>query len=286
MDDGLPPLRAVLHAHRLSAEKKFGQNFLLDFNITEKIARLAGPLEGKTIVEIGPGPGGLTRALLYGGAGKVIAVESDHRCAPIIEQICTHYPDQVELHLQDAMTVDFTSLTDQPYEIVANLPYNIGTALLVNWLQLPWPPCYGKMTLMFQREVAERIVAAPNSKAYGRLSVLAQWRCRSEIIYHIPPQAFTPPPKVNSAMVQFIPYPKMQPACDIAMLSKVTAAAFGGRRKMLRQSLKSLTQTPEILLDTLGISPKLRAENLSPIDFCNIARQLEFSAQEQNGPFV
>ncbi len=244
--DGLPPLREVIQTHELRAKKAMGQNFILDLNITRKIARAAGPLPGRTVVEIGPGPGGLTRALLLEGAEHVIAVERDERCRPILEEISAHYPGRLTVHFGDALEADWTTLlaaTTGPLSIAANLPYGLASLLLAGWLEAePWPPWYSAMVLMFQREVAERIVAEPGSKAYGRLSVLAQYRCEARIVMNLPPEAFTPPPKVSSAVVEFIPRASPHPACSVTTLGRVTQAAFGQRRKMLRQSLKQLTR--------------------------------------------
>lgn len=273
--DGLPPLRRVLEAHGLIAKKSLGQNFILDLNLTRRIARIAAPLEGRTIIEIGPGPGGLTRGLLMEGAGRVIAVERDARCLAALSQIAEHYPGRLDVHPGDAMTTDWpTLLGDAAGQaiIVANLPYNIASALLTGWLDTePWPPWYQRMALMFQREVAERIVAQPGSKAYGRLSVLAQWRTSPRIVLNLGPEAFTPPPKVSSAVVLFEPREHPQPACSARTLARVTAAAFGQRRKMLRQSLKSLTPMPELLLHKVGLSPELRAEALTVAQFAALA---------------
>jgi len=277
--DGLPPLRAVIDAHELRAKKSLGQNFLLDLNITRRIARACADMANRTVVEVGPGPGGLTRALLLEGAGRVIAIERDERCLPILEQIVAHYPGRLDVHLGDALKADWRSLTAHaqgPVSIAANLPYGIASLLLVNWLETePWPPWYDRMVLMFQREVAERIVAEPDSKAYGRLSVLAQWRCEARILMHLPAEAFTPPPKVASAVVEFIPKADPQPRCKVSTLGRVTAAAFGQRRKMLRASLKQLTPMPELLLKEAGIAPERRAETLPVEAFATMAAILE-----------
>jgi 16S rRNA (adenine1518-N6/adenine1519-N6)-dimethyltransferase len=270
MNDGLPPLREVIQRHGLAAKKSLGQNFLLDLNLTGKIARAAGDLGQATVVEVGPGPGGLTRALLAHGARKVIAVERDERCLPALAEVGAHYPGRLEVVSGDALKTDIAALAaDQPVRIVANLPYNIGTELLVRWLTVAsWPPFYFSMTLMFQREVAERIVAAPGSDAYGRLGVLAGWRTEARIAFDVPPQAFTPPPKVTSSVVSLLP--RAAPlAADVQALGRVTAAAFGQRRKMLRQSLKPLGG--EKLLETTGIDPTRRAETLSVAEFVALA---------------
>jgi 16S rRNA (adenine1518-N6/adenine1519-N6)-dimethyltransferase len=270
MDD-LPPLRVVVESHGLSAKKALGQNFLFDLNLTGKIARAAGPLEGVTVIEVGPGPGGLTRALLAQGAAQVIAIERDERCLPILDQISSHYPGQLTVVPGDALTTDFAALAGdrRPVRIIANLPYNIGTELLVRWLTVgAWPPFYESMGLMFQREVAERIVARPGDDAYGRLAVLAGWRTEARIAFDVPPQAFTPPPKVTSSVVHLVPRPSPRPV-DLRMLERVTLAAFGQRRKMLRQSLKSLGG--EALLLRAEIDPTRRAETLAVEEFVRLA---------------
>ncbi len=276
--DGLPPLRDVIARYELSARKALGQNFLLDLNLTRKIARLAGDLTTCTVVEIGPGPGGLTRALLMEGARNVIAIERDERCLPALQQIADHYQGRLQVHEADALNINWraTVPANEPVTIAANLPYGIASLLLVGWLEAePWPPWWKLMVLMFQREVADRITAKPGSKAYGRLSVLAQWRTEPRIALTLPAEAFTPPPKVASAVVVFEPRPTLQPACSVASLSRVTAAAFGQRRKMLRQSLKSLTAAPELLLREANIDPQLRAEMLSVDDFARLALILD-----------
>lgn len=271
--DGLPPLRDVIRTHDLAAKKALGQNFILDLNLTRRIARLAAPLDGMTIVEVGPGPGGLTRALLMEGAERVIAIERDRRCIAALDDVAAAYPGRLDVHEGDALDANWRELTGgAPSAIVANLPYNIATLLLIGWLETePWPPWWQRMVLMFQKEVAERIVAAPGSKAYGRLAVIAQWRTTPVIGLSLPPAAFTPPPKVSSAVVVFTPKAAPSPACSVKALGRVTAAAFGQRRKMLRQSLKSLTPMPELLLNAAGIAPDLRAEQLSVDDFARMA---------------
>lgn len=273
--DSLPPLRDVIRLHGLAAKKNLGQNFILDLNLTRRIARLAAPLDNMTVVEIGPGPGGLTRALLMEGAGRVVAVERDQRCLAALNDVAAAYPDRLTVHEGDALATDWTALTRSvgtPVAIVANLPYNIATSLLIGWLETePWPPWWSCMALMFQKEVAERIVAEPGSKAYGRLAVVSQWRTRARIALVLPPAAFTPPPKVSSAVVVFEPRPVPEPACSVKTLGRVSQAAFGQRRKMLRQSLKSLTLCPELLLREAGIAPELRAEQLSVEDFARMA---------------
>lgn len=280
-DDGLPPLRDVIRAHDLGARKSLGQNFILDLNLTRRIARLAAPLEGLTVVEVGPGPGGLTRALLMEGARHVVAVERDPRCLAALAEVSAAYPGRLTVHQGDALKADWPALAGAhggPAAIVANLPYNIATLLLIGWLEAdPWPPWWSRMALMFQKEVAERIVAEPGCKAYGRLAVIAQWRTRARIGLTLPPAAFTPPPKVSSAVVVFEPRPVPAPACRVTTLGRVTAAAFGQRRKMLRQSLKSLTPMPELLLREVGISPELRAEQVPVEDFARLALVYERS---------
>jgi 16S rRNA (adenine1518-N6/adenine1519-N6)-dimethyltransferase len=280
MLDQLPPLREVIRAHGLAARKSLGQNFLLDLNLTGRIARAAGPLDGVTVVEVGPGPGGLTRALLAHGAAQVIAVERDERCLAALAEISAAVPDRLTVIAADALQFDpAPQVAGRPARIVANLPYNIATALLVRWLTLPaWPPWYEMAVLMFQREVAERIVAAPGSKAYGRLSVLAQWRTEPRILFDISPSAFVPPPKVVSSVVRLTP--RAEPlACDRAALERVTEAAFGQRRKMLRQSLRTLGRDPLPLLEAAGITPTARAEEIPVAGFVALAQALETAAR-------
>ena len=274
--DGLPPLREVIGALGLSAKKSLGQNFLLDFNLTRRIARAAGPLTGATIVEIGPGPGGLTRALLLEGASRVVAIEKDSRCLPALEAIAAHYPGRLDIVAADARAIDYPALAlTAPARVVANLPYSVATPLLVAWLKTePWPPWFDRLVLMFQREVADRIVAAPGGKDYGRLGVLAQWRTAPRILFTVPAQAFTPKPKVESAIVELVPKPALEPRCDASALEKVTAAAFGQRRKMLRSALRQIAPDSEALLHSLGIDPSARAEQLNVSDFCRIANAL------------
>jgi 16S rRNA (adenine1518-N6/adenine1519-N6)-dimethyltransferase len=274
--DPLPPLREVIAAHDLTAKKSLGQNFLFDLNLTRRIARAAGPLENTTIYEVGPGPGGLTRALLAEGAAKIIAVERDERCIPVLEEIAHAYPGRLEIVLADALALDEHALfKGEPVRIAANLPYNVGTALLVKWLtQDTWPPFWQSLTLMFQREVAERIVAKPDTDAYGRLSVIAQWRTRGKILFDVSPRAFTPPPKITSAIVRLEPLAESVAPCELRDLEKVTEAAFGQRRKMLRQSLKQIEPDTETLLRAAGIDPTRRAETLSTSEFAALARQL------------
>ncbi|TWG67602.1 16S rRNA (adenine(1518)-N(6)/adenine(1519)-N(6))-dimethyltransferase RsmA [Aminobacter sp. J44] len=273
--DGLPPLKDVVDRFELRAKKNLGQNFLFDLNITNKIARSAGDLTKSTVIEVGPGPGGLTRALLANGAHRVVAVERDERCLPALEEISAHYPGRLEVIAGDAMETDFAALASgaENVRIVANLPYNIGTELLIRWLTGPqWPPFWTSMTLMFQKEVAQRIVAKPGDNAYGRLGVLAGWRTRANIVFDLPPQAFSPPPKVNSAVVHLEPREKPLEANE-RTLAKVTEAAFGQRRKMLRQSLKSLGG--EALLQQADIEPTRRAETLSVEEFVALSRLVD-----------
>jgi 16S rRNA (adenine1518-N6/adenine1519-N6)-dimethyltransferase len=274
--DGLPPLREVIRATGLSAKKSLGQNFLLDLNLTRRIARAAGPLEGATIVEVGPGPGGLTRALLLEGAGHVVAIERDARCIPALHDIAALYPGRLDVIAADAREIDYAALGLTPSaRIVANLPYSVGTPLLIGWLKTePWPPWFDRLVLMFQREVAERIVAARGTKDYGRLAVLSQWRTQPRILFNVPASAFTPKPNVDSAVVELVPRPAPEPPCEVTLLEKVTAAAFGQRRKMLRASLRQITPDSEALLTELGIDPKARAEELEVADFCRIANAL------------
>ncbi|TPE52959.1 16S rRNA (adenine(1518)-N(6)/adenine(1519)-N(6))-dimethyltransferase RsmA [Amaricoccus solimangrovi] len=271
--DALPPLREVIAAHGLSARKALGQNFLLDLNLTGKIARQAGDLPACDVLEIGPGPGGLTRALLAEGARHVVAVERDPRCLPALAEIAAACPGRLTVLAGDALAIDPGAHLTPPVRIVANLPYNVGTELLVRWLTpAVWPPFWQSLTLMFQREVAERIVAAPGSKAYGRLSILAQWRTVPRITFDLPPRAFTPPPKVTSAVVHLARLEEPRFPADAATLSRVVALAFGQRRKMLRASLKPLGPDVEDLLLSVGIPPTERAEQVSLEAFCALAR--------------
>jgi len=273
--DGLPPLREVIASHDLSAKKSLGQNFLLDLNLTAKIARQAGDLSGMDVLEIGPGPGGLTRGLLAEGARKVLAIEKDTRCLPALAEIAGAYPDRLEVISGDALQIDPLAHLTPPIAICANLPYNVGTELLVRWLTPEtWPPFWQTLTLMFQREVAERIVAQPGSKAYGRLAVLAQWRAEARIVLSLPPGAFTPPPKVSSAVVHLRALPEPRFPAERAMLERVVAAAFNQRRKMLRAALKGLAPDIEDRLEAAGIAPTERAEQVSLEQFCALARAL------------
>lgn len=271
--DDLPPLREVIRKYDLIARKSLGQNFLLDLNLTGRIARAAGPLAGVTVIEIGPGPGGLTRALLSHDAARVVAVERDARAVAALQEVAARHPGRLVVLEGDALDFDPAPfLGAGPVRIVANLPYNIATVLLTGWLEIdPWPPYYDRLVLMFQREVAERIVAQPNTKAYGRLSVLAQWRTQPKILFDIARSAFVPPPKVTSSVVEFIP--RRDPApCDRMALRRVAEAAFGQRRKMLRQSLRALGPDPLPLLDTAGIAPTDRAEDIAVDGFVRLAR--------------
>ncbi len=275
MSDTLPPLRDVLRAHGLEPKKNLGQNFLLDLNLTARIARTAGALAGHTVLEIGPGPGGLTRALIAEGAERIIAVERDDRCLAALEEVSAAYPGRLQIVAADALALDPRPyLGDGPIRIVANLPYNIATPLLVGWLSLsPWPGWWTSMTLMFQREVAERISAPPGSKTYGRLSVLAQWRTKPRLMFDVHPSSFVPPPKVVSSIVNFTPIETPYP-CRQKDLEAVTAAAFGQRRKMLRQSLKGLSLPPQDLLEAAGVPETARAEEVPVIGFCKMAERL------------
>jgi len=271
--DDLPPLREVIRRHGLAAKKSLGQNFLLDLNLTARIARAGGALDGVTAVEIGPGPGGLTCALLAEGAARVIAVERDARAISALAEIAAHYPGRLSVVEGDALEFDAPAhLAGGRARVIANLPYNIATALLVDWLTAePWPPWYDALVLMFQREVAERIVAAPGGKAYGRLAVLAGWRCDAKIMFEVAPSAFVPRPKVTSAVVRLVPRAAPLP-CDAQALQRVTEAAFGQRRKMLRQSLKTLGRDPLALLEAAGIAPTARAEEIPVEGFVKLAR--------------
>ncbi|WP_237154953.1 16S rRNA (adenine(1518)-N(6)/adenine(1519)-N(6))-dimethyltransferase RsmA [Oryzibacter oryziterrae] len=269
--DELPPLRDVIERHGLQALKSLGQNFLLDLNLTSKIARTAGPLAGKTVVEIGPGPGGLTRAILANGAEKVFVVERDRRAIAALEEIGAHYAGRLTIIEGDALEVDTASLGDDAPIIIANLPYNIATPLLTRWLSpTSWPPRWTSMVLMFQKEVADRITAQPGDDAYGRLGVLCGWRSYATQMFDISPKAFVPPPKVTSTVVHFAPRPMLYP-CEQADLEAVTAAAFGQRRKMLRQSLKALNVDPIALCEAVGIEPTDRAEVVPVKGFVDLA---------------
>jgi 16S rRNA (adenine1518-N6/adenine1519-N6)-dimethyltransferase len=284
MIDALPPLRDVVARYGLDARKTLGQNFLFDLNLTGKIARAAGPLDGATIVEIGPGPGGLTRALLAHGAGRVVAIERDARCLPALAEIASHYPGRLTVIEGDALECDAAALALQhglggPARICANLPYNIATALLTRWIEVePWPSIFDRYVLMFQKEVAMRIVATPKQRAeYGRLAVLCGWRTRARALFDVPPAAFTPPPKVTSTVVELTPNPDPL-SCSAAILSRVTHAAFGQRRKMLRQSLKPLGDA-SALLSAAGLEETKRAEEIDVAGFVALARQLEAESE-------
>lgn len=273
--DSLPPLREVIAAHGLRAKKELGQNFLLDLNLTARIARVGGALEGVRVIEVGPGPGGLTRALLAEGARDVIAIERDARALPALAEISDAYPGRLTVIAGDAMEMDYSLLADGPTRIVANLPYNIGTQLLTGWLTMePWPPFFESLTLMFQREVAERICARPGEDAYGRLGVLAGWRTEARIAFNVGKQAFVPPPNVTSAVVHLVPKP-VEEGLPVKLVEQVTKAAFGQRRKMVRQSLKSLGVPVEALLAAAGLKGDERAEDLPIEAFLAMARALQ-----------
>lgn len=273
--DALPPLREVIAAHGLAARKSLGQNFLLDLNLTARIARAAGNLTRADVLEVGPGPGGLTRALLAEGARRVLAVEKDSRCIPALEEIAAACPGRLTIIEGDALEIDPLAHLTAPVKVVANLPYNIGTELLVRWLTPPaWPPFWDSLTLMFQREVAERIVARPGSKAYGRLAILAQWRAEARIVLQLPPGAFTPPPKVSSSVVHLSALPEPRFPADPRILQELVARAFNQRRKMLRSALKGLAPDIEDRLRAAGIAPTDRAETVPLEKFCALARSL------------
>jgi len=283
MSDRLPPLRDVIKRHGLAARKRLGQNFLLDLNLTDKIARAAGPLDGVCVIEVGPGPGGLTRSLLGNGARKVVAVEQDRRCLPALQEIAEAYPGRLQVIEGDALALDLSEHAEGDTVIAANLPYNIATALVTRWLTAePWPPWYRSMTLMFQREVADRLAAPVGGKAYGRLAVLAQWRADVAKMFDIDRRAFTPVPKVTSTVVRFTPKPEPQPGCRMKELERVTAAAFGQRRKMLRSSLKSLGPEPLALLGAAGIKETERAEQVDLAGFCRLAACLEAMERDKD----
>jgi len=266
----------VIRRHDLGARRSLGQNFLLDLNLTGRIARAAAPLDAVNVVEIGPGPGGLTRALLQEGARHVVAIERDARCIAALSELASAFPGRLTLIEGDALTIDPASLTPAPRKIVANLPYNIATPLLLHWL--PGITAFESLTLMFQKEVAQRLAATPRTKSYGRLSIAAQWRAEVKLLFDIPPRAFVPPPKVTSTVVRITPRPAPLAPCDAAVLERVTAAAFGQRRKMLRASLKPLGVDSEGLLGAAGIAPTARAEELTVAEFCALARALAASA--------
>ncbi|MDG1866537.1 MAG: 16S rRNA (adenine(1518)-N(6)/adenine(1519)-N(6))-dimethyltransferase RsmA [Yoonia sp.] len=274
--DNLPPLRDVIATHELAAKKSLGQNFLLDLNLTAKIARLAGDLSGADVLEIGPGPGGLTRGLLAEGARRVLAIEKDPRCMPVMAEIAAAYPDRLHAINGDALDINPLAYLTPPIKVAANLPYNVGTELLVRWLTPPtWPPFWDSLTLMFQREVAQRIVATPGSKAYGRLALLAQWRSDPKIVMDLPPEAFSPPPKVSSAVVHLKALPAPRFEANAVTLNRVVATAFNQRRKMLRSALKSVSPEIEDYLHAAGIKPTERAEQIGLEEFCALARALD-----------
>jgi 16S rRNA (adenine1518-N6/adenine1519-N6)-dimethyltransferase len=266
----LPPLREVIARHGIGAKKALGQHFLFDLNLTGRIARAAGPLDTGTVIEIGAGPGGLTRSLLAAGAARVVAVERDPRCLAALEELAAAYPGQLDILAGDALALDPLEASVPPRRIVANLPYNIATALLLRWLDRIGE--YESLTLMFQREVAQRLVAAPRSAAYGRLSIVVQWLAEARLLFDVPARAFVPPPKVESSVVRLVPRPLPLAPADKPALERVTAAAFGQRRKMLRSSLKDLGG--EALLHRAGVAPTARAEELSVAEFCALARTL------------
>jgi 16S rRNA (adenine1518-N6/adenine1519-N6)-dimethyltransferase len=274
-DTGLPPLREVIRAYGLDARKALGQNFLLDINLTRRIARAAGPLEGVTVLEVGPGPGGLTRALLLEGARRVVAIEKDRRCIAALAELATAFPGRLDVIEGDATRIDAEQFMERPARVIANLPYNVATVLLAAWLDnAVWPPWWDSLTLMFQREVAERLVAAPGSPQYGRLSVLAQWRSAPSILFHVDRRAFTPPPKVTSTVVRIVPA-EMPEGIHPGVLKQITAAAFNQRRKMLRSSLKPVADDAEGLLAAAGIPATERAEAVSVEGFLDLARASE-----------
>ena len=276
--DTLPPLREVISTHTLNAKKSLGQNFILDLNLTAKIARLAGSLDDHDILEIGPGPGGLTRGLLSEGARRVVVLEKDIRCMPALEEIKAAYRNKVQIFNADALEFDARRHLTGPVRIVSNLPYNVGTELLIRWLTPgDWPPFWETLTLMFQKEVAERIIAAPGSKAYGRLSILAQWKANAKIVLALPPEAFSPPPKVHSAVVHMTALPEPRFPAPARLLSSTVAMAFNQRRKMLRSSLKSASKDIEMVLRDAGLEPTARAEEISLEGFCALARGLAAS---------
>ena len=273
--DDLPPLRDVIASHGLDAKKSLGQNFLLDLNLTSKIARLAGDISGHDVLEVGPGPGGLTRGLLAAGARRVVALEKDPRCMAVLAQIAAAYPGRLDVFNADALDFDIRGQLTGPVRVVANLPYNVGTELLVRWLTpKDWPPFWSSLTLMFQKEVAERIIAKPCTKAYGRLGILAQWKSTPSVVMELPPEAFTPPPKVHSAVVHLEALAEPRFPAPAGLLSSTVAMAFNQRRKMLRSSLKSAAPDIETALRDAGLKPTARAEEISVEGFCALARRL------------
>jgi 16S rRNA (adenine1518-N6/adenine1519-N6)-dimethyltransferase len=273
--DDLPPLRDIIANHGLDAKKSLGQNFLLDLNLTSKIARLAGDISGHDVLEVGPGPGGLTRGLLAAGARRIVALEKDPRCMPALAQIAAAYPSRLNVFNADALEFDMRGQLTGPVRVVANLPYNVGTELLVRWLTpKDWPPFWSSLTLMFQKEVAERIIAKPCTKAYGRLGILAQWKSTPSVVMELPPEAFTPPPKVHSAVVHLEALAEPRFPAPAGLLSSTVAMAFNQRRKMLRSSLKSAAPDIETALRDAGLKPTARAEEISVEGFCALARRL------------
>jgi 16S rRNA (adenine1518-N6/adenine1519-N6)-dimethyltransferase len=271
----LPPLKDVISRHQLRAKKSLGQNFLLDLNLTSKIARYAGNLDQFDILEIGPGPGGLTRSLLHEGARKVVAIEKDNRCIEALEEIQATFPGRLKLLQGDALSTNASEHLADPVRIIANLPYNIGTELLVRWLtSKTWPSFWQSMTLMFQKEVANRIVASPGSKAYGRLSVMSQWRCDTKIAFNVPATAFTPPPKVESALVHFEALKEPKFPAEVEVLEFVVSKAFNQRRKMLRGALKGYFQNVEEGLLSIGVLPTRRAEDITVQEYCAMSQIL------------
>ena len=271
----LPPLKDVISRHQLRAKKSLGQNFLLDLNLTSKIARYAGNLDQFDILEIGPGPGGLTRSLLHEGARKVVAIEKDNRCIEALEEVQATFPGRLKLLQGDALSTNASEHLADPVRIIANLPYNIGTELLVRWLtSKTWPSFWQSMTLMFQKEVANRIVASPGSKAYGRLSVMSQWRCDTKIAFNVPATAFTPPPKVESTLVHFEALKEPKFPAEVEVLEFVVSKAFNQRRKMLRGALKGYFQNVEEGLVSIGVLPTKRAEDITVQEYCAMSQIL------------
>ncbi|WP_370323437.1 16S rRNA (adenine(1518)-N(6)/adenine(1519)-N(6))-dimethyltransferase RsmA [Salipiger bermudensis] len=274
--DNLPPLRDVIATHQLIAKKALGQNFLLDLNLTARIARIPGDLSKMDVLEVGPGPGGLTRGLLSEGARRVLAIEKDARCLPALAEIAAAYPGRLEVIEGDALEIDPLAYLEPPIAICANLPYNVGTELLIRWLTPPaWPPVWSSLTLMFQKEVAERIVAQPGGKAYGRLAILSQWRTDARIALTLPPGAFTPPPKVSSAVVHLTALPEPRYPANPKTLERIVAMAFNQRRKMLRAALKGAAPDIEDRLRSVGIPPTERAEQVPLEAFCALARTFD-----------
>ncbi len=273
--DNLPPLREVIETHELAAKKSLGQNFLLDLNLTSKIARYAGDLTGCDVLEVGPGPGGLTRGLLAEGARKVLAVEKDSRCITALAEVQDAYPGRLDVINADALEIDVREHLTAPVRVVANLPYNVGTELLVRWLTpKTWPPFWDSLTLMFQKEVAQRITAQPGSKTWGRLGILAQWRCHCQIVMTLPPEAFSPPPKIHSAVVHLKRRDEPLFPADLNVLNRVVAQAFNQRRKMLRSALKNFVPDMEDHIVAAGLKPTDRAEQIDIEGFCALARQI------------